>query len=279
MSSLHLWHGWGLHPSVWDGLKSVLAAQCEAQAGLASHGMPVHAEALPGYAGTPAPAEYTLDVLVDMMMQRVADTDRQANDTTQAQHAKPAKITLCGWSLGAMLALHAAQRYPDRIEKLILIGATPSFVQRPDWPHGMSAAALAEFSAAVASDPTLAIKRFITLFNQDDVHARAIVRQLNRILAADSQPLPGSASAPIPATALLPSSSSSSSSSSSLLPPSSPIASRAVLMAGLALLRDTDMRALVPAIPVPVLLLHGAHDPLMPLAAAEWLAATLPAAR
>lgn len=213
MNQLVLWHGWGMHPAAWDGLTTQLKTQVQAQA-------------LPGYAGTTAPATYTLDALVDSMLADISTP-----------------ITLCGWSLGAMLALHAAQRHPDQVARLILIGATPSFVQRSDWPHGMTPQALAEFADAVEADPNTALKRFIALFNQNDVNGRSIGRALAQALGTDQ------------------------------LPPT------AVLAAGLALLRDSDLRALAPQIAQPTLLLHGAHDPLMPLAAAEWLAAALPQAR
>jgi pimeloyl-[acyl-carrier protein] methyl ester esterase len=215
MSELLLWHGWGMQPAAWDSLIAQLEGRFQ-----------LRAQPLPGYAGTGAPETYTLENLVDALLEPV---------TTP--------VTLCGWSLGALLAMLAAERHPDKVERLILIGATPSFVQKPDWPHGMTPAALAEFAAAVASDPATALKRFIALFNQNDVNGRAIGRELGRTLSSAELP------------------------------------SAAVLDAGLALLRDTDLRPLAPSIRQPTLLIHGSHDPLMPLAAAHWLVATLPQAR
>lgn len=213
MTALLLWHGWGMHPVAWEGFTAQLNGQPQTPP-------------LPGYAATPAPAPYTLDALVDTLLD-----------------GQTAPVTLCGWSLGAMLALHAAHRHPDKVARLILIGATPSFVQRADWPHGMTAQALAEFTDTVARDPATALKRFIALFNQNDVNSRRVGRELTQALAT----------APLP--------------------------SAATLVAGLDLLRDTDLGAQLPAIRQPTLLLHGAHDPLMPLAAAQWLAATLPQAQ
>ena len=216
---LVLWHGWGMHPAAWDGLAAQLMSQ---------HGITPQKQTLPGYAGITAPAIYTLDALVDAML---------------ADIAQP--ITLCGWSLGALLALHAAQRHPSKVARLILIGATPSFVQRADWRYGMTPQALAEFTQVVDNDPKTALKRFIAHFNQNDANGRSIGRTLHQALVSSADALPPAA----------------------------------ILAAGLALLRDTDLRTLVPRIAQPTLLLHGAHDPLMPLAAAEWLAATLPQAR
>lgn len=220
MNKLVLWHGWGMHPVVWDGLAAQLTSE---------HDITPRAQALPGYGRTSAPALYTLDALVDAMLADLPDLSTP--------------ITLCGWSLGAILAMHAARRHPHKITRLILISSTPSFVQRGDWLHGMTPQALEEFTAGLGRDPNTALKRFIALFNQYDVNGRMIGRDLARALAAVELP-----SAP-------------------------------VLAAGLSLLRDTDLRTLVPGIGQPVLLLHGANDPLMPLMAAEWLAARLPQAR
>lgn len=217
MNPLLLWHGWGMHPAVWNDMRAELAQQ---------HGIDAQVQALPGYAQTKAPASYTLDALVDQMLEHVSSP-----------------VTLCGWSLGAMLALHAARRHPQRVARLILISGTPCFVQKSDWPHGMPAAAMDDFIAALADDTGSTRKRFVALSNQNDVHARTISRTLTQLLST----------APLPATD--------------------------VLAAGLTLLRDTDMRATVADITQATLLLHGAHDPLMPLAAAQWLAHSLPQAQ
>ncbi len=48
------------------------------------------------------------------------------------------------------------------------------------------------------------------------------------------------------------------------------------LVAGLEYLRSTDLRQKVPALEIPVLLLHGADDRIIPASASEWLHARLP---
>jgi pimeloyl-[acyl-carrier protein] methyl ester esterase len=58
-----------------------------------------------------------------------------------------------------------------------------------------------------------------------------------------------------------------------------PAADDASLLASLELLAQTDLRRLLDAVHQPVLLIHGAADPLMPLAAAERLLLALPDAR
>jgi pimeloyl-[acyl-carrier protein] methyl ester esterase len=148
---------------------------------------------------------------------------------------------VCGWSLGALTAMQAALNQPEKIARLFLIGATPRFVQSPDWPHGQPPGLLDSFAAAVAADPRTALRRFAALLNQGDDESRRLTRELTAALASDTSP--------------------------------------ATLAAGLDILRDTDLRQQVNRIRQPVLLLHGARDALIPLAAAEWLLEHLPDAR
>jgi pimeloyl-[acyl-carrier protein] methyl ester esterase len=150
---------------------------------------------------------------------------------------------LCGWSLGALLAMRAALLAPERVGRLILVGGTPSFTQRDDWTTAQPASLLQDFAAAVANDSRTTLQRFVALFNQGDSKARPIGREIARNVL----------SSPPPATA--------------------------TLLAGLDWLRDVDLRDRVAEITCPVLLIHGEHDPLMPLPAARWLADKLPQAR
>jgi len=48
------------------------------------------------------------------------------------------------------------------------------------------------------------------------------------------------------------------------------------LIRGLEYLRDSDVRAKIPSVGIPVLLLHGADDRIIPSSAAEWLHDNLP---
>jgi len=98
---LALIHGWGLGSSVWQPLIAALSRTWR-----------VHLVDLPGY----------------------GDSSAGSPDFTQAARdlidALPDPVTLCGWSLGAMLAMRAALLVPQRVAALLLVGATASFTQR-----------------------------------------------------------------------------------------------------------------------------------------------------
>jgi pimeloyl-[acyl-carrier protein] methyl ester esterase len=152
-----------------------------------------------------------------------------------------AGTTLAGWSLGAQLAIAVAARHPDKVGKLILVAGTTSFVQRDGWPHAMAPAMLAEFAAGIAADAEAMLPRFVGGFNRGDARAKAVTLELLEL--ADLRP------------------------------------SGEVLATGLNWLRDINLRDLAPHIKAPTLLIHGAADPLMPLGAAEALAALIPDAK
>lgn len=177
---------------------------------------------LPGYGDAPATTDF-------------------AAAARQLAAAVPAGAILCGWSLGALLALAAAAAQPGKLAKLVLVSGTASFTQRDGWPDAMPPDQLTQFAAAVAADAPAALPRFIANFNRGDARAKAVSREL--IERADP------------------------------LPPA------ATLATGLDWLRDVDLRPLAGQVTTPTLLLHGKRDPLMPLAAAEALAALLPDAR
>lgn len=155
----------------------------------------------------------------------------------------PEQYVLAGWSLGGQLALQWALRYPRRVRKLILVATTPKFVSAPDWTHGMDEADFSDFAGLVANNPAQALRRFLLLETRGDAQARMVARQLEVLLGA------------------------------------CPLPDGPALLCTLDWLRDTDLRAALPEVTQPALVVHGDADHITPFAAGEYLAAQLPVAR
>ncbi len=125
----------------------------------------------------------------------------------------------------------------------MLIAATPSFVCRPDWPAAMPPALLEVFAADLRHDYLRTLHRFLALQVRGSDDAGAVLRELRARLLEHGPPAP------------------------------------AALLAGLDILRTTDLRDRLAAIACPVLFLMGALDTLAPAAAARQAARLLPDAR
>lgn len=212
MRQLVFWHGWAMSPKVWNPLVQALHDRYRSR-------FACETPALPGYEGTPLPGQETAGAWVDAMMDQVS-----------------VPVTLCAWSMGAIMALDAARRYPGKIEELVLFGATPCFINQKDWQKGLPEATATKFREGIQANSQATLRRFVMLFNQHDKHAKDISRQLSDL----------------------------------------PYPSDEVLLQGLSFLHTVDYRHLVPDIHQKVLLVHGEKDPLMPVSAARWLADILP---
>lgn len=157
--------------------------------------------------------------------------------------AAPQRAVWLGWSLGGLVALQAALDFPQRVRALILTSSTPRFVTASDWDCAMAPEQLAEFSRDLARDHRGTVQRFLALQVQGSEHARASLRQLSASLSACAEPDAQS------------------------------------LAAGLEILRLGDLRAAVPHLAQPALIMTAEYDRVVPPAAGAWLAAAIPGAR
>lgn len=215
MTTVVLLHGWGMNGSVFDELAERLSVHHE-----------VLAHDLAGYGGRAPTEPYTLE--------------RLANDIAVRA---PRKCFVAGWSLGAQVALAWARTKPQQIERLALIGATPCFTRRGDWPHALAAPVLQAFAAALRSNASGTLTRFCSLQARGDDRAKHVARRLRETSAR------------------------------------TPMSDTGALERGLDLLVETDLRSTLGAIGQPILVIHGERDALAPMAAGEHLAQALPHAR
>lgn len=213
---LVLVHGWGMHAGIWGNLPQQLATHFR-----------VTSLDLPGHGRShDVQCEPTLTAFTDAVVQ-----------------ASPASGIWLGWSLGGLIALDAARRYPNRVAKLVLVSTTPKFVQAADWPHAVEAEVFAGFARSLARDYRATLLRFLSLQIGADDNTRTLLKTLRTQIFEHGEP-------------------------------------RAqALAAGLSILQQTDLRASLENIHQPALIVHGSHDRLAMPAAGEYLAAHLAGAR
>jgi pimeloyl-[acyl-carrier protein] methyl ester esterase len=134
--------------------------------------------------------------------------------------------------------MQIAHRRALSLSRLVLIGATPCFVMRPDWPHGVGKEIFHEFGENLVQDYAGTLRRFLALQARGSGAMREVLRQLRERLLA------------------------------------MPRVSAEVLRGGLDILLHADLRAVLPD--MPATLIHGTGDSLAPVEAARWLAANWP---
>ena len=155
----------------------------------------------------------------------------------------PPRAAWAGWSLGGLVAQRAAMAAPERVSQLVLVNSTPCFVQRPDWPHGVVPSVLHRFAEELRQDYRAVLKRFIALEVHGSEHASTQLRQLKAMLFQHGEP------------------------------------DVTALEDGLAILETADLRADLPRVACPTLLLMGQRDQLTPAAAGLEMWERLPDAR
>lgn len=209
-------HGWGMQSAVWKACQRDLAP-----------GWIPHPIDLPGH-GAAAFSNEQPDLW---------------SWTDACLAAAPKRAVWLGWSLGGLIALAAALRAPSRVAGLVLLTATPRFVQATDWTPAMPEATLDQFHGGLADDPSGTLSRFLALQVRGSASARETLRALRQELSD--------------------------------LPAPNPEA----LSIGLDILADGDLRGRLPDIKCPALWLFGNRDTLTPPGVAERVEMLMPGAR
>jgi len=194
-------HGWSMNSAVWHDLAEGLAKN-----------FTLHLVDLPGH-GQSDWQEGALDLQVLI--------ENLATECPQSAY-------WMGWSLGGLISLAFAERYPERINKLVLMSATPCFVKNEDWSTAMEPAIFQAFADNLDSHQAETLKRFLLLQARGSAHSRETIRRLAEQLAVEQPPVAHA------------------------------------LTAGLNLLINTDMRKQLSSLQCPVKMILGERDTLVP---------------
>lgn len=138
------------------------------------------------------------------------------------------KTTLLGWSLGGMVAQQVAIDFPDKVKQLILIASTPQFIKSKEWPCATSEAVLDSFSTALENDYKSTLQTFLALQAKGSESAREDIRLMRKKLFSHGEP------------------------------------QTTALQGGLEILKSSRLRGQLNKITMPVQIIMGQHDTLMP---------------
>lgn len=196
---LVLLHGWAMHSGIFAPLSERLARQ-----------FTLHLVDLPGHG-------FNADCSTALTLEAV---------TAKVLESTPPAPWL-GWSLGGLVALHAAQTRPTSVRGLVMLAASPRFVRAPDWPEGMDPQVFTGFASELGRDYRATIDRFLMLEAQGSDHMREELRLLRAQVFAVCQP------------------------------------SAQRLAEGLRLLQDTDLRPGLATLQTPSLWIAGRRDRLV----------------
>lgn len=148
------------------------------------------------------------------------------------------KVTLIGWSLGAIAALETALALPEKINRLILISGTACFVQEKR--KGWSARIVKKMQESIISSPEETLKAFDQLLFSEEEKEKWLPYFVECIRPSFSKDSPKS------------------------------------LFYGLDYLLYTDVREKLSALHVPTLFIHGEKDQICPLAAVTTITKKIP---
>ena len=206
--ALVLIHGWAMHGGIFAPLLRELVRDFE-----------VHLVDLPGHG---------------LSAEREVDFDPVECARRLLDRVPPA--TWVGWSLGGLVALHAALESPARVRALALIASNPRFVLGDDWPLGVAHEVFTQFAAGLRGDWRRTLERFLALEAHGSYKAQNELRELKAHLFERGEP------------------------------------SLSVLEQGLRVLDGTDLRARLSGLAMPNTWIAGRRDRLVPAGAMQWAA-------
>jgi len=150
-------HGWGMHTGIWRPFVESLARHCR-----------VTCVDLPGHGRSGKISVFDLEHLGSTLLAAVGED--------------PA--CWLGWSLGATVALDIASRFPERVDRLILLAGNPRFTRTHDaadspehWP-GVSPRILDAFASQLTEDAQQTLLRFLALQVHSLPDTKALLKTL-----------------------------------------------------------------------------------------------------
>ena len=154
----------------------------------------------------------------------------------------PENSILFGWSMGGLIAQAIALKHPQHLSKLILLGSNAQFMATDDWPNAMKASVLDGFIDELVNNFKRTLQVFLMLQAQGGDNVRDTIRELKSKLFEHGNP------------------------------------DEDALRGGLLLLKNISFVSRLSEFKIPVHLMYGRLDTMVPVAAAEIMAKKIPGA-
>jgi pimeloyl-[acyl-carrier protein] methyl ester esterase len=205
-------HGWAMHSGIWRSFAKGLAKNYQ-----------VTLLDLPGHGRSGVVSPFSLETVSEALVDAVTDK----------------RCCWLGWSLGAEIVLEIARRFPERVDKLVLLAGTPCFVEKAAWP-GMDEQILDSFAEGLKQDSQATLLRFLSLQLKGLVDQKAVLQELKTIVLETQAP------------------------------------DQKALQEGLIVLKKADLRVEFASLKIPVAVILGQMDTLVPVAVGKKMQELLP---
>lgn len=145
-----------------------------------------------------------------------------------------------GWSAGGIVALEVARENPELIEWLVLVGATPKFCAGDGYPWGVATGNVRAMILEIKKYPKAVLNRFFQDVSWPTVESESCRNK--KVIAAHDVGIEH-------------------------------------LVHGLHYLHKIDLRNSLKTLEIPILIIHGREDRIVPWQAGAWLNHSLPNSR
>jgi len=241
-------HGWAMHTGIWRKFAQQLALNYQ-----------VICIDLPGHGRSETIDPFTLERISDELVNIIPPSPpfskggelpflplQKEEECTFPPFEKGGLGGICwlGWSLGATIVLDIAARYPDRVSSLILLAGNPLFSNsnsktQTEWP-GMDVRLLGNFAEHLNKNCQSTLLRFLSLQVNGMPDRKDLLKALKAAVfecdAPDTNTLQG----------------------------------------GLDILKQTDLRLVLSGLTIPVSVILGGLDTLVPVAVGQKMQQLLP---
>jgi len=200
-------HGWAMHSGIWRDFAKTLAQHCQ-----------VTCIDLPGHGRSEKTSPFTLEQISAALVGMLPD--------------RP--CCWLGWSLGATVVLDIAERFPERVDSLVLLAGNPLFVQAETWP-GMEAHLLDAFIDGLSANCQATLSRFLALQVNGLADYKVLLKELKESVSEYDAP------------------------------------DLQILLDGLNILKQSDLRLALSRLTCPVSVILGGRDKLIPVSVGQQL--------